>query len=161
MAHPIPAGYNTITPHLVIKGAAEAIDFYKRAFGAEEISRMPFPGPDGQPKVGHAEIKIGDSKLFLADEFPDHGALGPQGSSPVTIHLYVTDADAAFARAAEAGATVTMPPADMFWCDRYGKLVDPFGHHWSISEHLEDPTPEQMQERMAAIFSGGDPCGSE
>src|SRR5438270_1659745 len=99
MGHPIPAGYHAITPHLVIKGAAEAIEFYKRAFGAEELSRMPFPGPDGQVRVGHAALKIGDSLLFLADECPEHGAVGPNGSSPVTLHLYVTDADAAFARA--------------------------------------------------------------
>jgi uncharacterized glyoxalase superfamily protein PhnB len=153
MAHPIPAGFHTITPHLVIKGASEAIAFYKRAFGAEEISRMPFPGPDGVARVGHAELRIGDSRLFLADEFPDFGSLGPDGRSPVTIHLYVTDANAAFARAVEAGANVAMPLADMFWGDRYGKLVDPFGHHWSIAEHLEDLTPAQMQERMAAAFA--------
>jgi len=153
MGHPIPEGNHTITPHLIVKGAAEAIDFYKRALGAEELSRMPFPAPDGSMKVGHAELRIGDSKLVLADEFPEYGAVGPTGNSPVTIHLYVTDADAAFARAVEAGATVTMPLADMFWGDRYGKVVDPFGHHWSIAEHLEDLSPEQMMERMAA-FTG-------
>jgi PhnB protein len=153
MAHPIPAGFHSITPHLVIKGASEAIEFYKRAFGATEISRMPFPGPDGKMKLGHAELQIGDSRLFLADEFPDYGSLGPDGRSPVTIHLYVTDANTAFARAVEAGATVAMPLADMFWGDRYGKLVDPFGHHWSLAEHLEDLTPEQMQERMGAAFA--------
>ena len=156
MAHPIPAGQSAITPHLVIKGAAEAIDFYERAFGAEELSRMPFPCPDGSMKLGHAELKIGDSRLFLADEFPDYGSVGPGASSPVTIHLYVTDADAAFGQAVEAGATVSMPPTDMFWGDRYAKLVDPFGHHWSIAEHLEDLTPEQMMEKMA-VFSAT-PC---
>jgi PhnB protein len=154
MSHPIPAGHHTITPHLVIKGASEAIEFYKRAFGAEELSRMPFPSPDGKVKLGHAELKIGDSRLFLSDEFPDHGGFGPGKTSPVTIHLYVTDANASFARAVEAGATVSMPLADMFWGDRYGKLVDPFGHHWSMAEHLEDPTPEQFKERMAAALSG-------
>jgi uncharacterized glyoxalase superfamily protein PhnB len=153
MAHPIPTGFHTITPHLVIKGASEAIEFYKRAFGAEEISRMPFPSEDGQMKLGHAHLKIGDSNLFLADEFPGMGSVGPAGSSPVSIHLYVTDADTAFARAVAAGATVAMPLADMFWGDRYGKLVDPFGHHWSIGEHLEDLTPEQMNQRMEAAFS--------
>jgi uncharacterized glyoxalase superfamily protein PhnB len=153
MSHPIPAGQHTLTPHLVTKGASEAIEFYKEAFGAEEISRMPFPGSDGQVKIGHAALQIGNSKLFLCDEFPDHGGFGPSGHSPVTIHLYVTDADATFARAVAAGAKVSMPLADMFWGDRYGKLVDPFGHHWSIAEHLEDLTPEQMQERMAA-FAG-------
>jgi PhnB protein len=157
MGHPIPAGYHAITPHLVIKGAAEAIEFYKRAFGAEEVCRMPFPAEDGGVKIGHAELQIGDSKLFLADEFPGYGSVGPDGSSPVTIHLYVIDADATFNRAVEAGATVRMPLEDAFWGDRYGKLVDPFGHHWSIAEHLEDLTPEQMQERMAAAMAGA-PC---
>ncbi len=157
MAHPIPEGHHTITPHLVVKGASEAIEFYKRAFGAEELSRMPFPGPDGQVKLGHAELQIGDSRLFLADEFPEQGATGPSGSSPVTIHMYVTDADAVFDRAVKAGATRNMPPADMFWGDRYARVVDPFGHHWSIATHLEDLTPEQMQQRMATAF-GGPPC---
>ena len=156
MGHPIPEGQHAITPHLVIKGAAEAIDFYKQAFGAEELCRMPFPNPDGTMKLGHAELRIGDSKLFLADEFPDCGSVGPGGTSPVTIHLYVTDADATFDRAVEAGATVGMPLADMFWGDRFGKLIDPFGHHWAIAEHLEDLTPEQMMEKMAAF--AGAPC---
>ena len=157
MPHPIPAGHHAITPHLVIKGAAEAIEFYKRAFGAKELSRMPFPGKNGQAKLGHAELKIDDSRLFLSDEFPGRGVVGPGSGSPVTLHLYVTDADAAFARAVEAGATVGMPLADMFWGDRFGKLVDPFGHHWSIAEHLEDLTPEQMRERMATAMAGR-PC---
>jgi uncharacterized glyoxalase superfamily protein PhnB len=152
MPHLIPAGQHAITPHLIIKGASEAIEFYKKAFGAEELSRMPFPSADGGVTVGHAELQIGDSKLFLADEVPGIGALGPGEHSPVVIHLYVTDADATFARAVAAGARVSMPLADMFWGDRYGKLVDPFGHHWSIAEHLEDPTPEQMRERMAALL---------
>ena len=109
-------------------------------------------------KVGHAELQIGDSRLFLADEFPATGRSGPKnGHSPVTIHLYVTDTDATFNKAVEAGATATMPPADMFWGDRYGKLTDPFGHHWSIATHKEDVTPEQMRERMAA-FASGQPC---
>jgi PhnB protein len=160
MAQPIPSGYRTITPSLVVKGASEAIDYYKRAFGAEELCRMPMPGPDGQVKVGHAELEIGDSRLFLSDEFPEHGATGPKGSSPVSIHLYVPDVDVVFGRAVEAGATATMPPADMFWGDRFGKLVDPFGHHWSIATHIEDPTPEQMKERMAAAF-GGPACNEK
>ena len=156
MSHPIPPGKHTITPHLIVKGAAEAIEFYKRAFAAEEISRMPFPGKDGTMKLGHAELQIGDSTLFLADEFPEQGGVGPGSTSPVTLHLYVTDVDASFARAVEAGATVGMPPADMFWGDRYCKVVDPFGHHWSIAEHIEDLTPQQMMEKMAA-FTGA-PC---
>ncbi len=159
MAHPIPQGYHTITPSLMVKGAAAAIEFYKSAFGAEEISRMPMPAPDGTMRIGHAELKIGDSKIFLGDEFPEYGMLGPQGQTAVTIFLYVTDADASFAQAVEAGATVQMPLADMFWGDRYGKLVDPFGHLWSIAEHLEDLTPEQMMERMQASMSGAE-CAS-
>src|SRR3954451_20914860 len=99
MSHPIPSGYHTITPYLVVEGAAQAIDFYKRAFGAEEIARMAFPGADGQMRVGHAELQIGSSRLFLTEAFPERGAVGPNGTSPVTMHLYVTDADAAFARA--------------------------------------------------------------
>jgi len=154
MAHPIPAGHHAITPHLVIKGASEAIEFYKRAFGAEELSRMPMPDKAGVMKLGHAALRIGDSILFMADAFPDYGSVGPTGGqSPVTIHLYVTDADATFARAVEAGATVSMPLMDMFWGDRYGKVIDPFGHHWSIAEHLEDLTPEEMMKRMAAFTS--------
>jgi uncharacterized glyoxalase superfamily protein PhnB len=160
MGHPIPDGQHAITPHLIVKGASEAIEFYKRAFGAEEVSRMPFPGPNGEERLGHAELLIGDSRLFLADEFPEQCATGPNGSSPVTIHLYVTDADSTFGRAVEAGATVRMPLADMFWGDRYGQVVDPFGHHWSIAEHVEDVTPELMQERMAAMFAG-QPCNAE
>jgi uncharacterized glyoxalase superfamily protein PhnB len=155
MGHPIPEGQRSITPYLIVKGATEAIDFYKQAFGAIEISRMPFPSPDGEVKLGHAELQIGDSKLYLADEFPDYGALGPQASSPVTIHLYTTDADATFAQAIEAGATVSMPLMDSFWGDRYGKLIDPFGHHWSIAHHTEDLTPEQIQEKMAAFTGAG------
>jgi len=160
MANPIPEGCHTITPHLVIKGAAKAIEFYKRAFGAEELCRMPMPGPDGQVRLGHAELQIGDSRLFLADEFPEQGSTGPNGSSPVSFHMYVTDADAVFEQAVAAGATVSMPLANMFWGDRFGKLVDPFGHHWSIATHLEDPTPEEMKERMAAAFAEKS-CGSE
>jgi PhnB protein len=157
MAQPIPKGYHTITPHLVVDGAAEAIDFYVKAFGAKENSRMPFPSPDGKTKLGHAELEIGDSRLFLADEFPDMGVVGPKGSSPVTIHLYVTDVDAAFNRAVKAGATPSMPPDDAFWGDRYCKVVDPFGHHWSIATHKEDLTPEEVQKRMAVAFAGP-PC---
>lgn len=155
MPHPIPAGHHALTPHLVIKGAAEAIEFYKKAFDAKELHRMLMPGAGGVEKIGHAALQIGDSILFLAEEFPEFGASGPKGGSPVTIHMYVTDANAAFDKAVQAGATVAMPLGDQFWGDRYGKLVDPFGHHWSIAEHLEDLTPDQMKERMAAAFAGG------
>jgi PhnB protein len=157
MALPIPKGHHTITPHLVIKGATEAIEFYKKAFGAKEIGRMPMPSADGTMKIGHAELEFGDSRLMLADEFPEMGSSGPTGSSPVTIHLYVPDVDATFAQAVAAGATVRMPVADMFWGDRYGIVIDPFGHSWSVATHKEDLTPEQMKERMASAF-GGPPC---
>jgi PhnB protein len=160
MAKPIPEGHHTITPCLVTNGAAEAIEFFKRAFGAEELGRMPMPGPDGQTRIGHAELRIGDSMLFLADEFPEFGVTGPNGRSAVTIHLYVTDADAVFNRAVEAGATVKMPLMNAFWGDRYGKLTDPFGHEWSIGTHLEDVPHEEMPKRMAAAM-GGKVCDSE
>jgi uncharacterized glyoxalase superfamily protein PhnB len=154
---PIPEGFHTITPHLIIKGAGQAIEFYKKAFDAEELFRMP--GPDGK-SVMHAEVKIGGSILMVADEFPDYGCLGPKsiGNSPVTIHLYVKDADAAYAKAVKAGATATMPLQDMFWGDRYGKLTDPFGHHWSIATHKEDVAPDECARRAAAAFGGGG-CG--
>lgn len=153
---PVPEGYHTITPYLVVKGAEEAIDFYKQAFGAEELCRMPFPGKDGQMKVGHAELKIGDSPLFLTEESPDHGSLSPLsiGGTGVSIHLYVDDVDALFDQAVAAGATATVPPQDMFWGDRFSKLKDPFGHNWSIATHKEDVTPEEMQRRMASAIPG-------
>ncbi len=144
---PIPEGMHSITPHLVCEGAAEAIEFYKKAFNAVENGRMPTP--DG--KIMHAQIRIGDSPVMLVDAFPEMGALGPKAlkGSPVTIHLYVEDADKIFNQAVAAGATVSMPLADMFWGDRYGQLVDPFGHRWSIATHKQDLTPEQMQAGMA------------
>ena len=148
----VPNGFHTLTPHLVVKGASEAIDFYQRAFGAEEIKRMP--GPDGK-SIMHAELKIGDSRLFLVDEFPEMDCRGPQsiGGSPVTIHMFVEDVDAAFNKALAAGAQVRMPLADMFWGDRYGVLTDPFGHSWSIATHKEDLTPEEIGNRAQAAFS--------
>jgi len=144
---PIPEGMHSITPHLVCEGAAEAIEFYKKAFDAVENGRMPTP--DG--KIMHAQIRIGDSPLMLVDAFPDMGAFGPKAlkGSPVTIHLYVEDADKTFDQAVAAGATVRMPLADMFWGDRYGQLIGPFGHIWSIATHKHDYTPEQMQANMA------------
>ncbi len=149
MAHAIPDGLHAIVPHLVVKGASEAIEFYKRAFGAVEHCRIPDQSPAGANRLMHASVQIGDSRLYLVDEMPEHGCLGPNGSSPVTIHLNVTDVDATFERAVEAGATPIMPPADMFWGDRYGRLIDPFGHHWSMAEHVEDLSPEQMRANMA------------
>ena len=143
---PIPEGMHSVPPHLVCAGAAEAIEFCKKAFGAVEGARLP--GPDG--KLMHAMIRIGDSAVMLVDEMPQWGALGPKSleGSPVTIHLYVEDVDAVVKRAVSLGAKVTMPVDDMFWGDRYGKLEDPFGHHWSIGTHKRDVTAEEMQQAM-------------
>lgn len=152
---PIPEGYRTVTPHLVCEQAPEAIEFYKKAFGAVEIARMP--GPDG--KIMHAEIRIGDSPIMLAQDYPEFGSLGPlalKGTS-VVIHLYVEDADAAWARAVDAGATPIMPLSDMFWGDRYGQVQDPFGHRWSIATHKQDLTPEQIKEGMDKMMASGCP----
>jgi PhnB protein len=146
---PIPEGMHALTPHLICAGAADAIEFYKRAFNAVELSRLP--GPDG--KVMHAMLRIGDSALMLVDESPQCGMLGPKAlkGSPVTIHLYVQNADATVTRAAAAGAKITMPVADMFWGDRYGQLEDPFGHRWSVGTHTRDVTPEEMRQAMAKM----------
>ncbi len=143
---PIPEGMHTVTPHLVCEGAADAIEFYKKAFNAVEGGRMPGPGG----KIMHAQIMIGDSHIMLVDDYPDMACFGPQHlkGSPVTLHLYVPDVDATYQQAIAAGATATMPPADMFWGDRYGQLTDPFGHRWSIATHKRDLTMEQMQEEM-------------
>ncbi len=148
-AKPIPDGYHSITPYLITKGAAAAIEFYKKAFGAVELVRMP--QPDG--RVGHAELKIGDSVIMLADEFPEMNAVGPQtlGNSPVGILLYVDDADTVFNRALSLGATVNKPLADQFYGDRNGTLIDPLGHQWTIATHKEDVSPEEMKRRMAAM----------
>ncbi len=144
---PIPEGYRTATPYLIIKGAASAIEFYKKAFGATELMRAPTP--DGQ--LMHAEIQIGDSRIMLADEYPDMGYRGPQayGGSPVSIHLYVTDVDALFQRAVAAGAKATRPVQDQFYGDRTGTLVDPFGHVWSIGTHTKDVSMEEIEKHMA------------
>ncbi len=149
---PIPEGFHTATPHLVVSDAAAAIEFYQKAFGAEEVSRMP--GPEG--KIMHAAIRIGDSPVMLNDEFPNMGTLGPKaiGGSAVTIHLYVKDADAVWDSATNAGAKVVVPIADMFWGDRYGVIEDPFGHRWSIATHTRDLTPEQVMEGEQKAFGG-------
>ena len=143
---PVPDGMHTVTPHLVCAGATDVIEFYKKAFGAVERGRLA--GPQG--KLLHAMIRICDSPVMLVDEMPEWGALGPKAlkGSPVTIHLYVDDVDAFAARAVKAGAKVTMPVADMFWGDRYGKLEDPFGHHWSVGTHIRDVSPEEMKQAM-------------
>jgi uncharacterized glyoxalase superfamily protein PhnB len=144
----IPEGMHSLTPHLVCAGAAEAIEFYKRAFGAVEMGRLP--GDDG--KLMHAMVKIGDSMLMLVDEHPDFGMLGAKSlkGSPVTIHLYVEDVDATVKQAEAAGARVTMPVADMFWGDRYGRLEDPFGHQWSVATHKRDVSAAEMQQGKCA-----------
>ena len=149
---PIPDGFHTLTPYLSIRGAAQAIDFYKRAFGATERFRMS--GPDGKT-VGHAEIVIGDSIVMLADEFPQFGNTSPQtlNGTPVCFGLYVKDADAAYQRALDAGATVLKPIADQFYGDRAGTIQDPFGHKWTLMTHKEDLTPEELQTRLAAECS--------
>jgi PhnB protein len=146
---PIPDGYHTATPYLIVKGAAQAIDFYKAAFGATELFRMA--GPDG--RVGHAEIKIGDSPIMLADEHPEMGAVSPTtlGASTVHMLLYVDDVDTAFPRAVEAGAEITKPVQDQFYGDRSGTVKDPFGHSWTIATHVEDVPPEEMASRAAAM----------
>lgn len=146
---PIPEGMHSVTPHLVCAGAAEAIEFYKRAFGAEEAARLM--APDG--KLMHANIRIGDSAVMLVDEFPDMGCLGPNAlnGSPVTIHLYVNDVDRSFERAVAAGATVVMPLQDMFWGDRYGIVKDPFGHQWSMATHIRDLTPAEIEAGMRTM----------
>ena len=146
---PIPDGYHSVTPYLYVRGASEAIAFYEKAFGAVEQMRLPMPGG----VIGHAEIRIGDSVVMLSDEMPEWGSLGPKAlkGSSVTIHLYVTDVDAAVAQAVAAGAKLTMPVADMFWGDRYGQLEDPFGHKWSVATHTQDLTPAQIQEGMAKM----------
>ena len=145
---PIPKGYHSITPYLVIKGAAQAIEYYKKVFGATEVVRMN--GPDG--KVGHAELQIGDSRFMLADENPSMGAgyssATSIGNSPVSLYLYLPDVDKAIERAAAAGAKILKPAQDQFYGDRSGFIQDPFGHLWGIATHVEDVSPEEMKERM-------------
>ena len=146
----IPEGYHTATPYLIVTGAARALEFYKQAFGATEVVRMDGPGG----KVMHAEIKIGDSHIMLADEFPEMGALSPQsiGGTPVSLMLYFEEADAVTARAVSAGAKVLRPVQDQFYGDRCGTILDPFGHKWIIATHKEDLSAEEIQERAAALF---------
>ena len=146
-------GMRSITPHLICAGAADAIEFYKKAFGAQETMRLP--GPDG--RLMHAAVRIGDSMVMLVDEMPEWGALGPKAlkGSPVTIHLMVDNVDEVYARAIAAGASAKMPVADMFWGDRYGQVVDPFGHVWSIATHVRDLTPEEILEAGRAAMAKG------
>jgi PhnB protein len=148
---PVPEGFHTATPTLVVRNAAQAIDFYKKVFGAEEIMRMP--SPDG--KISHAEIKIGDSIIFLSDEFPQQGGKSPQTLGGFTggIYLYVPDVDDVFAKAIAAGGKTAMPVADMFWGDRHGNFLDPFGHSWGVSTHTEDLSEEEMGKRAQAFYA--------
>lgn len=148
---PIPCGFHTATPYLVVDDAAAALDFYVKAFGATVLSRMG--GPAG--KIMHAEIQIGDSKIMLSDEFPGMGNPSPKtlGGSAGGIHLYVADVDAGHERALAAGATSLMGPMDMFWGDRFCKVMDPFGHLWSIATHKEDLTPEEMEKRACTAMA--------
>ena len=140
----VPAGYHSVTPAIIVRDAAAAIEFYKRAFGAQEVARMA--GPDG--KIAHAEIQIGNSRIMLGEESQEWGTVSPLTTNTVTgsLHIYVPDADASFARAVNAGATVTNPLSDAFWGDRYGKLKDPFGHEWGIATRVRNMTDEEIEE---------------
>jgi PhnB protein len=145
-----PPGTHAITPHLTVRGASHAIDFYRRAFGAQELSRVPSPDSYG---IGHAELQIGDSRLYLCDESPQSKSPQSLGGTPCSIHIYVTDADKVYQQAVDAGATALMPLADMFWGDRYGKVLDPFGHEWSIATHKEDVSREELEKRFKALVA--------
>ena len=146
---PVPIGYHTLTPYLIIDGAARALAWYAKAFGAREVMRLPAPGN----RIGHAEIDIGDSRVMLADEAPAHGAKAPSafGGSPVGLHLYVPDVDATVDRAAATGATVESPPEDKFYGDRLATLPDPIGHTWHIATHIEDVPQAEIERRLAAM----------
>lgn len=150
--NPIPKGFHSVTPSLVVQNAAKAIEFYKKALGAEELMRMPTP--DG--KIGHAELKIGDSIIFISDEFPNMGVTkSPQtlGGCTGTLNLYVEDVDSVFQRAVNAGGKASMPVADMFWGDRYGLLTDPFGHTWGIATHKADLSPQDIDRRAKEFYA--------
>jgi len=147
--NPIPQGYNTATPYLHVRNAVNAIEFYKKAFGAKEVMRMPGPGE----KIMHAEIQIGNSRIMLSDEFPEMNAHSPQslGGTATGIHLYVEDADTVFKQAVTAGAQIVRPLENQFYGDRLGTIKDPFGHIWSVSTHIEDVSIQEMQKRSASM----------
>jgi uncharacterized glyoxalase superfamily protein PhnB len=154
-SHPIPPGHEGLIPHLVCDPCAAAIEFYKKAFGAQELNRAP--ASDGR-RIMHAALRIGGGVVFLVDDFPEFSggkASSPKAlnGTPVTIHRYVEDCDAAIKRAADAGATVQMPPDDMFWGDRYGVVTDPFGHSWSFATHIRDLTPAEIEAGMKEAFA--------
>ncbi|MGH7315524.1 MAG: VOC family protein [Candidatus Rokuibacteriota bacterium] len=152
MPKTMPEGYHTVTPALTVKNAPEAIEFYKRAFGAQELMR--FGGPDGK-SIMHAEIQVGDSRIMLGDEQPSMGCLAPAsvGGPTSSLYLYVADVDAAFTRAVAAGAKVLMPVTDMFWGDRFGQVEDPSGHRWGLATHVEDPSPQEIERRQREFFA--------
>ncbi len=158
MTNPIPDGHDGFIPHLICDGCAAAIEFYKNAFGATELCRMSMPG---DPRIMHAQIEIDGRVIYLGDDFPEFCAdskpSSPKalGGTPVTIHRYVTDCDAAIKRATDAGATTIMPPTDMFWGDRYGMVTDPFGHKWAFATHLKDLSPEEMEQAARQMFAPG------
>ena len=145
----IPEGHRTLAPYLIVRRVERAMDLYALAFGARELFHMTGPGD----RISHAELAIGDSVLMLADENPEQGTRSPEayGGTPASVFMYLNDVDAVFAKAESAGATIELPPTDMFWGDRYGKLRDPFGHEWGIATHVEDVTPEESQRRLAAM----------
>jgi PhnB protein len=151
--NPIPSGYHSVTPYLTVDGADAAIAFYREAFGATEVLRLPMGG-----KIGHAEVKIGDSHVMLSDEWPDMDRVGParRGGTSVSLTLYVTDVDLVFARALCAGAHEERAVEDQFYGDRMGTLIDPFGHRWSLATHIEDVAPEEMQRRMETMAGAAD-----
>lgn len=151
---PIPEGFSTVNAYIIVPNAVEALDFYAKAFGAEQVARMP--GPDGESTM-HAEMRIGDSTVMLTDENPEWGSRSALtiGGSPVSLHVYVEDADAFFDRAVTAGCEATMPLMDAFWGDRYGKVKDPYGIEWGIATHVEDLSPEEMDKRAQAFFASG------
>ena len=153
MAQPIPDNYPRVTPYLIVDGGDAAIGFYKSVLGATERGRMD--GPDG--KVGHAELEIGDSLVMLADEHPEVDAFGPKsvGGTPVSLHIYVEDADSTFERAIDAGAKQLQPVEDKFYGDRSGSFEDPFGHHWNVATHVEDISPDEMSKRAAEAMTSG------
>ena len=155
-AQAIPKGFHSVTPSLMVDGAAKAIDFYKKALGAEELSR--FPGPDG--RIMHAEIRIGDSVIMLGDEMPEQGGKGPKsyGGTPVSFFVYGENVDAAWKRAVDAGARIIQPLEDQFWGDRTGCLEDPFGHHWWLAQRIQELTPEELRRNADAFFSQMQPA---
>lgn len=145
-----PTGYHSVTPYLVVDNAAKALEFYQKALNAKELFRLPIAGKDGGQKIGHAEIKIGDSQVMLSDEYPDMDAVGPKtlGGTSTSFMIYVDDVDKAFDQAVKAGGKPVQPVENQFWGDRTGTLLDPFGHKWTLGTHIEDVPPEEMQKRM-------------